>query len=271
MVDRSTAFVTGAGRGVGRAIAIALAAEGVRVALAARTIDQLEETHATIAAAGGTSIPLHCDVTDFASIELALGLAHRAFGGIDVLVNNAGHGGVQGPTWTTDPKAWWETFNVNVRGVYLMCRAVLPEFTARRGGRIINVASGVGAAPTPYSTSYGASKAAVFQFTESLAVSCAPFHVQVFAISPGLVHTTMTDKLVNDDIPRRWLPQFKNAKPEQWLDPAMAGALVVRLARGDADALTGRYIHAADNLDAYIAAAERIAAEEMLVLRMKKP
>ena len=130
----SVAFVTGAGRGIGEAVATRLAADGWRVVVAARSADQLERV---ADATGALAVPL--DVTDAGAVSAAVRRVTEELGPVELLVNNAGAGGSSGPTWAKEPAAWWGVFEVNVLGPFLCARAVLPLMSERRSGRIVNV------------------------------------------------------------------------------------------------------------------------------------
>ncbi len=216
------ALVTGGGRGIGANVARELAAAGMEVAVAARTAEQVEAVAAEI---GGTAL-----VGDV-SREEDVRRWFEELGGVDLLVNDAGVPGPSGPFEDEAPNAWWHVFEVNVRGVFLCCRAAVPGMLARGGGRIVNVSSGSAYLPTSRmsSTAYGSSKAAVHRFSELLAAQLAPRGVFVFSISPGLVRTEMTAELPRD---------------APWTPPECAPRLVRALASGELDALTGRYLHA---------------------------
>jgi 3-oxoacyl-[acyl-carrier protein] reductase len=223
---KGVALVTGGGRGIGANVARDLAAAGMRVAVGARSLDQVEAVATEI---GGLALRL--DVMDRASVEDAVARTESELGPIDLLVANAGISGPQDPL--ADPDEWWHTFEVNVRGVYLCNHAVATRMIERGSGRIVNVASGAAYLPTVRiggSTAYGSSKAAVHRFSELLAGQLAPKNVFVFSISPGLVKTAMTEGHMPDDAP--------------WTPPECAPALVRALASGEFDELAGRYLHA---------------------------
>ena len=139
------ALVTGGGRGLGPVIARELVAAGTAVAVMARSKDQLANTVAIIAAAGGRATAVQADVTDAAAVDAAVQQAERSLGPVDLLVNNAAQLRALGEVWQVDPEEWWRDVEVNLRGPFLCARAVLPGMLARQRGRIVNVTSGAGA------------------------------------------------------------------------------------------------------------------------------
>lgn len=240
----SVALVTGASRGVGQELARALAAAGYDVALAARS--DVTETARLVEAHGSRPLALELDVTDAPAVADAVKRVESELGPLDVAVNNAGTDRAIAPLWEADPDDWWADVDVHLRGTFLVCRAVLPGMLERGSGRIANVASNAGLRPSPYNSAYGAAKAAIINLTESLAASLEGTGVYAFAISPGYVKTAMTERLLEVQAERGWFPHLEGREP---LDPTLAGRLVVELASGRADRLSGRFIHALDNLD----------------------
>jgi 3-oxoacyl-[acyl-carrier protein] reductase len=189
------AFVTGGGRGIGRAVAIALARAGARVASCSRTLSDVEEVAAEIRAAGGDALALECDVADPAQVERAVAHTAQWVGPIDILVNNAGVGTVS-PVEVADYELaeWDRIVNVNLRGVFLCCRAVLPSMRERRRGTVVNVASITGLKSAPMVSPYGASKFGVVGLTQALIAENHRHGVRVCMVNPGTTDTTIWDK-----------------------------------------------------------------------------
>jgi meso-butanediol dehydrogenase/(S,S)-butanediol dehydrogenase/diacetyl reductase len=197
------ALVTGAARGIGRGIARALAAEGVQVAvvdlgpagdpsIAYRLAGsaELEETARLVEAQGVAALPLTGDVTRTADVEAMVEAALRRFGGLDILVNNAGVL-VAAPIEATTEAQWDRVLAVNVKGVFLVTRAVVPHLRARGGGAIVNIASIAGKTGRALTAAYAASKFAVIGLTQALSQELGPADIRVNAVCPGLLRTTM--------------------------------------------------------------------------------
>ncbi len=189
-VTGKVTIVTGAGRGIGEAIAKRFAAEGARLSLWERDPVSLARVTAEIRAMGADVLPLQVDVSNAEECTKAAADTQAHFGDLEVLVNNAGVA-PSGTVETMDIAAWDETFAVNVRGVFLCCRAVSPYMKARRGGRIISASSFAAIIPSYAFAAYASSKAAVASFTRVLAAELGPWDVTVNAYAPGMVPTQM--------------------------------------------------------------------------------
>ena len=253
-------------------MARALATEGYAVAVLSRTASEVEQTVELIARAGGTAVPVVADVTRPAQLERATERA-RTLDGVDLLVNNAGAGGPVGVMWDGDPDAWWRAVEVNLRGTFNCVHAVLPGMVDRGRGRIINVASDAGAYRWPLVSHYSVAKAAVIKLTENLAVETRRHRIAAFAIHPGLVRAGLTELSLNgsaaDGSPEASVRAWVRGQVEQGLavEPERACDLVVRLASGEADGLSGRYITMDDDLDELVAQAETIRRTDSHLLR----
>jgi 3-oxoacyl-[acyl-carrier protein] reductase len=254
MADRmegQVALVTGGGRGIGAGIARELADAGMKVAVSART---REEVEAVAREVGGLAVV--ADVSKQEDVEAMVAEVERELGPIDLLVNNAGRALREERAWEVEVAAWWNVFEVNVLGAYLGCRAVIPGMIDRGRGRIVNTGSGASYLPGQTNTAYGASKAALYRFGEGLANQLKSYRIPVFTISPGLVRTAMTGRF-SDDMP--------------WTPPELAPRLVRVLASGRADKLTGRYIHAEhDDIEDLIRRADEIEENDLNALRLQR-
>jgi NAD(P)-dependent dehydrogenase (short-subunit alcohol dehydrogenase family) len=212
------ALVTGAGSGIGRAIAMALAKDGCAVACLGRNADHLAETAAAIVAAGGRAVSVVADVTLAEEVEAAVAETRRALGPIDVLVNNAGTGWL-GTVETLSEHEWDYVMAVNVRSIFLCSRAVIPDMAKGGGGRIINVASVTGLVASPGRAVYCASKGAAVMLTRAMALDSAKQHINVNAICPGVVVTEMTEESLRDPATRQEkldkTPLGRLAEPEE--------------------------------------------------------
>ena len=258
------AIVTGGGRGVGRAIAEALAAEGAAVALAARSEAELAEAAARLERA----VAVPTDVTRPGDVERLIETVEGELGPPTLLVAGAGTWEHVGPAWEGDPEAWWRDVEVTLRGAYLCARAVLPGMLARGTGRIVAVSSYAANQPRPWSSGYASGKAALLRFVDSLAAEVAGRGVSVFAITPGFVRTRLVEEVARPEDGGRWLPEL-GERPDA-LEPERAGRLVVELATGRADALSGRFLHVLDDLDDLVARAEEIVRTDLYALRFRR-
>jgi NAD(P)-dependent dehydrogenase (short-subunit alcohol dehydrogenase family) len=266
-LEEETAIITGAGRGVGRAVALRLGRAGAAVAVAARTRKEVEDVTGTIASAGGRAIAVPTDVTDEHAVGSLIDEVESQFGPPTLLVNNAGSWGQVGPVAEADPAAWWHDVEVSLRGTFLCTRAVLPAMLHRGTGRIVNISSYAAVAPSPYMTAYACAKAAVLRFTDSLAAELEPSGVLAFAITPGFVRTQLVEKAAASEEGRRFLPQLDERGDA--LEPEQAARLVAEIASGRLDALSGRFIHVLDDVDDLLGRADEIAEHDLYALRLR--
>ncbi len=243
---RRVALVTGAGRGIGRATAIALAAVGMPVVAAARSVDELDAVVSEIPAAGGEAAALACDLTDRAQSTTLVERAASVFGPIDILVNNAGIGS------NTDPRPlaefrdpfWDETLELNLTAPYLLSKAALPHMRAQRWGRIVTVASINGRVPSPHSGAYVASKHGVIGLMRTLALEVATQGITVNCVCPGPVRTRGNDARVAYDARRlgREIGEYEQGLTPIGgrLEPEDIAPMVVYLAGDGARMITGQ-------------------------------
>jgi NAD(P)-dependent dehydrogenase (short-subunit alcohol dehydrogenase family) len=279
-LDGQVALVTGAGRGIGRAIALELADAGASVAVCARSEEEISATANEVTERNGRAITVRTDVGDREDVERMVSRVEAELGPVDILVNNAGRSGRHKALVATDPDDWWRTMEVNVRGPLYCSRAVLPGMLARARGRIVNVSSHAGFFAWPMMSDYAVSKVALLRLTENLAAETKGQGVHVFAVVPGVVRTAMTEDTLTCGEPS--IEQFFQWVFESGADaPAGATAeLVAYLASGAADALSGRYVSAAKELpgspgphaDVYqmVAAAEDIVERDLYVVRQRE-
>jgi NAD(P)-dependent dehydrogenase (short-subunit alcohol dehydrogenase family) len=195
------------------------------------------------------------DVGRWEDVERWVADTERELGPIDLLAANAGIGNQGGATWETPVDDWWRIFEINVLGVHLCCRAVIPGMLERGRGRIVITGSGAAYLPTSSNSAYSASKAAVWRFGEILAKQLEG-RIPVFIFSPGLVRTQMTD----------WAPD-----DAPWTPSELAPRLVRVLASGRADALAGRYLHAEhDDIEDLISRADQIREDDLNTIRLQR-
>lgn len=238
-LDGRVAVVTGASRGLGRAMALALAEAGADVALASRSKPDLEETAHQVERLGRRAVVIPTDVRFFAEMEALVGQTRQLLGRLDILVNNSGAAQVA-PLAEMRPEEWLRILETNLTGVFNGCRAVAAHFLAARSGKVVNIASVLGAVGLPGYTAYAASKGGVIAFTKALAVEWARYNVHVNAIAPGWFVTGMNAEAFADEKIRerllRDVPLRRTGRVEE------IGPLVVYLASPASDFMTGQTI-----------------------------
>ncbi len=266
------AIVTGGGRGFGQAIAQKLASQGAAVTVTSRTQAQLDETKASIEAAGGKAIAIAADVNSQADWDRVVSETESKLGPVTLLVANAALSDPAGPVYEADPEVWQKTLDTNVMGAVRGARAVLPGMVERRKGRMIIISSGAALAAAPFTSPYRVSKTALLRLGEILALEVRDFGVSVFSIHPGVINSTILDSAVRTDAGRKWVPHMAQMVES---GKALTGTeqcadCCAFLASGDADGLTGRYVSATEDFRALAARAQEIAEGDLQVLRLTK-
>jgi 3-hydroxybutyrate dehydrogenase len=249
MLEGKVALITGASRGIGRAIASSFAENGAHLALAARSVEDLHRVAEALRSRGATAEPLICDVTDAEQVERLPALIEEKLGGIDILVNNAGAAGSH--KFVDHPDDLWELLlEVNLTSVYRVTKAVVPGMIARKYGRIINIASVASKVGQRYMSAYVASKHGVLGLTRALAAEMVGHNITVNAICPGYVDTPMTDFAVSFMVARTGRSETEARKfleatnPQQRLiTPEEVASLAVWLASDDARGTSGQAIN----------------------------
>jgi NAD(P)-dependent dehydrogenase (short-subunit alcohol dehydrogenase family) len=271
----SVALVTGGGRGVGRVLARALAGAGAAVGLIARSSDQLTESVRLIEAAGGVATAASANLSDPESATTAVDKLRHELGPVDLLVNNAGVNGPVGLAWDVLEEDWWRTVEINLRSVTLSSRMVLPEMVTRRRGRIVNVTSQAGVFCWPLASAYSVSKAAVTKLTENLAYETRRYGISVFSVHPGILPIGLSEPALASIAPadspqgrmREWVRQElaagRGAEPRQVVE------LLMRIANGDLDRLSGRHLSVHDDLDTLVSRTEDVLRDDLHVLRLR--
>jgi NAD(P)-dependent dehydrogenase (short-subunit alcohol dehydrogenase family) len=237
-LDGKVAIVTGASRGIGEAIATAMARAGAKVVLAARKIEDLQKVAESIAGAGGHAMAVACHTGKADDVKALVAAAVAAYGQVDVLVNNAATNPYFGPLLDVDDARWDKTFEVNAKGYFYCARDVIRHLEARKApGSIVNIASFVALRAAPFQGVYAMSKAAVVSMTQTLAFEVGGQGIRVNAIAPGLVETRFASAIVQnptlrDHVVKR-APLGRHAQPVE-----IAGAAVF-LASDAASYITG--------------------------------
>ena len=239
-LEGKVALVTGAGRGIGRGIAEELAAQGATVACAARTVSQLEEVADSIKESGGDAIPVELDVGDMSSLDRAVSSVLDRYERIDILVNNAGMN-VRQPIEEVTEENYDRIMDVNLKGLYFLSKKVASHMQKGGGGKIINI----GSITTGYALGkisvYAATKGAVGQLTKAQAIEFGKHNIQVNAICPGFVVTSLSEKMWSDPTMRQW--GESRIALGRLATPKDISGTAAFLASSAADYLTGQCIY----------------------------
>ncbi len=253
-LQHRTAVITGAGRGLGKAVSLAMAQEGANVVLAARTISELNQVARKIEQLPGEALAVPCDVADVASVDNLMQATARRFKQVDILVNNAAIIGPVRFNGTSGSEGWQHTIDVNLHGAYECCRKALPLMIkpgGQPGGCIINIVSGLGQMHFPVLCAYAVSKAGLIQLTRSLSEELKYRNIRVNAIDPGVMDTMMQDcirAMGKEKLGAEIHDRFMAFKTEgQLKDPADPARLAAFLASDQARGVTGNI----GTIDAY--------------------
>ena len=228
LTDR-VAVVTGGGRGIGRAIALALAAEGADICIVARTEHQLESVTVEVEALGRSALAVVADCTHPEQVEAMAGQVRARFGRLDILANNAGGGIESKPVLESDPELWVKDVQVNLMSAYLVTRHLLSLMVETGGGKILNTGSGMGHGAGPGNSAYRVGKAGMWMFTQCLAAEVWEQGIEANELVPGPVQTDLTDTRMQVGAPPPFAPSERVKYPEEvaplavWLATQPAG------------------------------------------------
>ncbi|MEO8595746.1 MAG: SDR family NAD(P)-dependent oxidoreductase [Candidatus Solibacter sp.] len=249
-VKGKSVLITGAGRGIGKRLAMGFAADGACVGLLARSQAELDLAKLEIEQAGGQALRLRADVREPEELAHAVERMRAAFGGLDVLITAAGVQGPIGPFVTTKAKAWNETLEVNLIGVANACRVVLPPMIEMRSGKIILISGGGSANARPFFTAYASAKTAVVRFAENLAAEVSDHNVQVNAMAPGAVYSNMTDEILRageDRAGRKEIEGAERVRVTGGIGADKQISLALFLASETSNHISGKLIHVNDD------------------------
>jgi len=245
--SNKVAIVTGGGRGIGEAVALAFAREGAQLAIASRTQSELDQVAAKIQEMGGQVQVICTDVSKRDEVVRLVEATMGAYGQIDILVNAAGIYGPIGPMWDVNEDQWIQAMQINLFGTFLCCHAALPHMIERRQGRIINFSGGGATSPLPRFSAYGVSKTAIVRLTETLAEELKEFNIQVNAVAPGAVDTRLQDQvLAAGERAGDLLSRIRKLREtdEGGVPRELPAELVVFLASDESNGLSGKLIAA---------------------------
>ena len=274
-LDGMVALVSGGGRGVGRLLGARLAGAGAAVGLIARSADELAAAAGEINRAGGIAAAAVADVADHRAAAAAVSELRHQLGTADVLINNAGVSGPVGPLWQVQTAEWWRAIEVNLGGAFVLTQLALEHMIPAGKGRIINITSYAGVYRWPLLSAYAASKAALVKLTETLAEETRPHGVSVFSVDPGLLPIGLGEAALKPSAGRR----TPEGRVQRWIrdqlaagrgaDPEEAARLIIALASGRADRLSGRHLSVTDRLDVLLPRIDQIERDDLHTLRLR--
>ena len=272
------AIVTGSNQGLGLEIATAFVREGAGVAICARDEAKLSaaaESLRALAAPGARVQAQRCDVSNPAEVTRFVEEAIGALGSIQILVNNAGVYGPKGPSETVEFEEWKRALEINIHGVFLPARAIIPHLKAQGRGKIINLSGGGATAPLPFLSAYAASKAAVVRLTETLAEELRAHAIDVNAVAPGALNTRLLDEVLDagpETVGAGFYEKALKQKESGGASLEVAASLCVWLASRESDGITGKLISAPwDPWKELAARRERLAKSDDYTLRRIVP
>ena len=249
-IREKSVLIAGAGRGIGKRLAMGFAEAGARVGLLARSQPELDLAKLEIEQAGGNALRIRADIRDVEQMNAAVDRIRVVFGGLDVLVVAAGVQGPIGPFVATKPKAWNEAIEINLIGVANACRAALPPMIEKRSGKIILLTGGGSADSRPNFTAYAAAKTAIVRLAECLADEVRDHNVQVNGMAPGASYSHMTDEILNageDKAGRKEIEDAERVRVTGGVSPEKQIQLAVFLASEGSNHISGKLIHVNDD------------------------
>jgi NAD(P)-dependent dehydrogenase (short-subunit alcohol dehydrogenase family) len=241
---------------------------GASVAIIGRSQSRLDETLAAIEGAGGKATVHSVDVADEAAVRRVVSETEAKFGPLDILISNAGLDGPFGPLWLNDTDAWRRTLDTNLFGSVVVAKSALSGMVERRKGHIIFVGSGGGLWPVPYDTGYAVTKAGLIRLCETVALEAEEYNVRCFCIHPGVVHTGMSDSVMNSPDGQKWLPKYDQALERGKTPIEWASQLCNFLVSGQADGLTGCFLSVNDDYRELASRAKQIQEQDLYKLRL---
>ena len=246
--ENKVALITGAGRGIGKRLAMGFANRGAKVGLLARSKMELDLAQLEIEDTGSAGLRLRADVRNYTQVKAAVDRLRAQFGEIDVLVCAAGIQGPVGPVWEVSPKAWAATIETNLTGVLNTCRAALPHMIARRRGKILIMGGGGTMRARPNFSAYAASKAALVRLTETIAEEVRDHNIQVNCMGPGPTYTHMTDEVLKAGEKAGWkdLEEAEKIRMTGGTAPETQIELALFLASEEANHISGKLVHVQD-------------------------